>query len=287
MTALLVHLSDIHFSADDSGLAERNRAVRVELVRDLERMQAELGDATAVVVTGDIAFSAEAAQYVVARDWLEEVSALVGAEDPLVLTVPGNHDVHWPDITASAREARESLRNCGLEDLTPRLDRFLDDPTRPLVAALANYNEFALGYRCEVNPNGRPWKASVPLLAGYHLELCGVTTVFNSDRSDTQGSLVVGRTQTSLPRDTPGRSSWSWPIMARRTAATPSRSAIDCVTRQARFCAVISTTSASSASTTASRSSPVRCTPRRRPVGIRPTTGSVSTSSLTPTATTR
>ncbi|MCW2599489.1 MAG: Calcineurin-like phosphoesterase superfamily protein [Frankiales bacterium] len=202
--AVLVHLSDIHFTGKTNAAAERNRGVRVELMRDLERMKARLGPATALVVTGDIAFSGDEAEYGRAKTWLDEVAALVGTANCQVLTVPGNHDVHWPLISPSARTARQGLRTCPVPDVTALVDTLLEDPGAPLLAPLANYNEFALGYRCEVAANGQPWQATIGLPRGYHLAVRGLTTVFNSDGDDTDGSLVVGRTQTVLPRDTPG-----------------------------------------------------------------------------------
>lgn len=202
--AVLVHLSDIHFHAGAHGLAARMHAVRTQLMEDLAVMRTEVGDATAIVVTGDVAFSGEPEQYAVAREWLDSVSETVGASDALVLTVPGNHDVHWGSITASARIARQSLRTCTEDQVTPLIDQLVEDTSRPLLAALDNYNDFAVGYRCEVPADGLPWQAPLPLRHGYRLELRGLTTVFNSDRDDTRGSLVVGKTQTSLPLNEPG-----------------------------------------------------------------------------------
>lgn len=201
---IFVHLSDIHFHSGDSGYTARMSAVRTELMHDLAAMHSQLGDATAVVVTGDVAYSGASEEYAVARSWLDQVSARAGSPDALVLTVPGNHDVHWPAITPSARMARESLRSCPIERLTPSIDELIGDSSRPLLAALDNYNEFALGYRCEVPKSGLPWEAALPLPAGYHLAVRGLTTVFNSDQNDDRGTLVVGKTQTSLPRDEPG-----------------------------------------------------------------------------------
>jgi predicted phosphodiesterase len=201
---VLVHLSDIHFTGQDNAAAERNRAVRVDLMRDLELLHCHLGDATAVVVTGDIAFSGATAEYQQAAQWLDSVAALVGSANCQILTVPGNHDVYWPSIQESARISRESLRTCPVAEITQKIDRLLEDPTEPLLSPLRNYNEFALRYRCEVGQHGRPWQASIPLRNGYHLAVRGLTSVFNSDVNDTDDSLVIGRTQTALPRDDAG-----------------------------------------------------------------------------------
>lgn len=201
--AVLVHLSDIHFTSTDDAAAKRNHEVRRELMVDLTRMKQEhaLGTATAVVVTGDIAFSAAEGEYRSAKEWLDEVAALVGTDNCQVLTVPGNHDVHWPAITASARISRQQLRTCPVPDVTMLVDTLLEDKTDPLLAALGNYSEFALGYRCEVPRSGLPWETTIALPSGYHLAVRGLTSVFNSDGDDTDTSLVIGRTQTVLPRE--------------------------------------------------------------------------------------
>jgi predicted MPP superfamily phosphohydrolase len=199
--AVLVHLSDIHFTAKDNGLSERNRGLRADLMRDLTRMRQQLGPATAIVVTGDIAYSGTAAQYEQAKEWLDEVARLVEAEH--ILTVPGNHDVDWSKIPPAARIARERLRSCDVAEITPLLDELLEDATRPLLNPLDPYNEFALRYRCEVASDGRPWAADLPLRGGYQLVLHGLTTVFNSDGNDGDTSLVVGKTQTVLRHDDP------------------------------------------------------------------------------------
>lgn len=203
--AVFVHLSDIHFDDGTSAWSARMNSVRTHLVADLAAMRDRLGmDATAIVVTGDIAYSGDEKEYQLARAWLDEVATAVGSPDALVLTVPGNHDVHWPSILPAARIARESLRSCPPERLTEAIDELIADASRPLLAPLDNYNRFALGYRCEVPSNGQPWEAPLALSHGYHLALRGLTTVFNSDRNDSPGSLVVGRTQTSLPLSDPG-----------------------------------------------------------------------------------
>ena len=201
--AVLVHLSDIHFTSTDGAAAKRNHEVRRELIVDLDRMKQEpaLGNATAVVVTGDIAFSGAESEYRLAKEWLDEVAALVGTENCQVLTVPGNHDVHWPAITASARISRQQLRTCQVPQITTLVDSLLEDTTDPLLAALGNYNEFALGYRCEIPRSGLPWETTIALPGGYHLAVRGLTSVFNSDGDDADTSLVIGRTQTVLPRE--------------------------------------------------------------------------------------
>jgi hypothetical protein len=195
---ILVHLSDIHFTSGDTGLEVRRDAVRADLIADLAVMRGTVGDATAILVTGDIAQAAEPAEYDRAARWFDEVAAAAGADRAQVLTVPGNHDVHWGSIGPSGQLARASLRDCHLDGLTTALDGLLADPARPLVAPLQNYSVFAQGYDCSVPDDGRAWERELPLSGGYRLAIRGLTTVFNSDAADAEATLIVGGTQMSM-----------------------------------------------------------------------------------------
>lgn len=202
---VLVHLSDIHFHAAERGAEARNASLRIDVVNDLRGERERRGNATAVVVTGDIAYSADPAEYAVARGWLDEVAAAVGVDRAHVLTVPGNHDVHWPSIGQASKEMRQKLRRCDEDEINHLLDRLHDDPAKTLLSPLTNYNDFAVGYGCQISDNGDPWQVEHPLPAGYRLAIRGLTTVWNSDRDDTRGSLVVGGTQMTLKDDDPRR----------------------------------------------------------------------------------
>jgi hypothetical protein len=203
---VIVHLSDIHFTADGENVAARRKVIRGELMDDLAIMRKEIGDATAVLVTGDIAQAAEPDQYVLAAEWFDEVAAAIGTDRAQILAVPGNHDVHWGSIGRSGHDARTALRTCDLGEITGCLDEMLKDPARPLQAPLDNYNVLAQGFGCPVQAQGRAWERDLPLSHGYRLAIRGVTTVFNSDWDDKEkpSTLVVGETQLMM-RPEPGR----------------------------------------------------------------------------------
>jgi 3',5'-cyclic AMP phosphodiesterase CpdA len=105
---VLVHLSDIHFQGADAGAEIRNASLRADLVNDLREQRDRHGDVTAIVVTGDIAYSADPSEYDKARSWLNDVAAAVGLDSALILTVPGNHDVHWASIGDASDAAQAS-----------------------------------------------------------------------------------------------------------------------------------------------------------------------------------
>lgn len=84
---VLLHLSDLHFSAPDEG--ERWYSA---LAQDLSALGIERLDA--LVLSGDIADRGGTRErYAVARDFLERLSNEFGIERRRVAIVPGNHDV--------------------------------------------------------------------------------------------------------------------------------------------------------------------------------------------------
>ena len=198
---VLVHLSDIHFTGRDDGAADRNRSLRVDLVNDLRRMRPVVGDAMALLVTGDIAFSAAEVEYAEAQEWLERVAAVVGTDPAQILTVPGNHDVDRSAVGRSAELAHQRLRECDDDDLDRELDKFLADPGRPLLGPLDNYNKFAARYGCDVPKSGRAWEVPIDLGGAYTLAVRGLSSVFSSDASDNRQTLLLGKTQTTLPAE--------------------------------------------------------------------------------------
>jgi predicted MPP superfamily phosphohydrolase len=192
---VLVHLSDIHLKVGEYGEEERNKYLRGELERDLAQVRDRLGSATAILVTGDIAFSGKREEYDLLREWLSKVSSIVGAEPTSVLCVPGNHDVNWDEIGVSGKALREKLKSCGEFDIDRLLDECLAEPGRPILTPLTEYNEFAAFYECAISDR-LSWETRLSLQLGYTLVFRGATTVAGSGPdSDGPGSLVIGRNQ--------------------------------------------------------------------------------------------
>jgi hypothetical protein len=194
---VLVQLSDIHFTGATDTKAARHESIRLDLTRDLKQMREVVGDASTIVVTGDIAFSGDPGEYRVAGEWLDEVVALVGTQLAKILTVPGNHDVDCSKVGESAELAHKMLRECAGDELDSKLQRLLKDPARPLMSKLDNYNRFAARYNCETPEDGRAWETTFSLGGGYDLAVRGLCSVFNSDKNDRQ-RLMIGRGQSTL-----------------------------------------------------------------------------------------
>lgn len=204
-TAVLVHLSDLHFSTDNPGLEARNCLIRDRLLQDIEEL---LGSevrrrADAVVVTGDIAYGGRESEYRAAASWFDDVVKPVTNGSTRVLVVPGNHDVEWGRIGPTHESHRAAIACCDDVELDALLDAFLAEDGQPILQPLAAYNEFAASRDCQLEENFA-WDAELPIGGGYWIDFRGITTVVNSHRGDAPGGLAVHSNQL-LYTPQPGR----------------------------------------------------------------------------------
>lgn len=107
-----LHLSDFHQGQPHAGAYDW-RAIREFFFRDLAWIHDQSGDWDLVLFTGDVAFSGRADEYSQASrvldDLLGEIERLQGYA-PVLLAVPGNHDLHRPS-TIDAQAVRDQLVN--------------------------------------------------------------------------------------------------------------------------------------------------------------------------------
>jgi len=197
---LFVHLSDIHFDAATNTVKGPNRLVREALLDDLALAAQQIGrKPDAVLVTGDIAFSGRTEQYEQARVFLASVTDRLGIEPEKVLAIPGNHDVDRGQVVGSVKASREALRAKSALEADKALPEYLEhDPTDPLFAPLAAYNQFALAYGCSVSGRAPYWEFEWPLDEAHVLRVRGLTTVLVSDGDDHKANLLVGSDQATL-----------------------------------------------------------------------------------------
>lgn len=201
----LVHLSDIHFTAGESGLAKRNASLRVDVLNDLRACRESRGSAAVILVTGDIAYSGLPAEYEAAREWLDLVAEACGAPRTAVLVVPGNHDVHRKSVTLAGRTIHELMRTQKPDSTDGVVDRLIAEDFEFLMRPLKNYNEFAAEYSCEMIREPHWELSDVPLDERHSVAFRGLNTVLASNDTDERPRMVLGRTQAILPMDRPGR----------------------------------------------------------------------------------
>ena len=107
MRLMLVHLSDIHITSEENGITQKSPYI-VDAVKNLDY---EI-DMCVVTVTGDIAYSGQEYQYLIAMDVLEKIKEGIStnfarvSNDPVpvhIVVVPGNHDCDF-QISGNLRE---------------------------------------------------------------------------------------------------------------------------------------------------------------------------------------
>ncbi len=203
---LFVHLSDLHFSSlpRDSSW-NLDQMLRNELHLDLKRQVEKRGGATALLVSGDIAFSGAAIEYVNARTFLTELCLDLGLPTEDVWVIPGNHDVDWTRHgDADTVVARQELMTAPDQRVDSVLDSLMQDQrkARALLAPLSNYLAFAADFGCQPASSELSWNAVFELGGGYILRIRGVNSALVSDRDDEDKlpQLVVGSVQTQLER---------------------------------------------------------------------------------------
>jgi hypothetical protein len=114
MNILILHLSDIHFKTDrrKNKILERARTI----VAAIQRAAAGARSCF-IVISGDIAFSGEAAQYDHAVAFIDELKGALAAEAPSieieVVVVPGNHDC---DFSTASGTRSFILDRIGIND---------------------------------------------------------------------------------------------------------------------------------------------------------------------------
>lgn len=201
---LLLHLSDIHFRRTEiSTVQDPNFHLRNELFRDVKEQCARLGTPDAIVISGDIAFAADPAEYEFATRWLTDLCTACGSSLASVFVVPGNHDV----VRAKADRNLVQMIHRQIKSAnspTAEIGKQLRDPdaSRLLYESLDNYNQFALQFLCDLMPPDRTRaKRELRLNDGSILRLWGLNTAVVSSSADKQPDLFFDPASLQITRE--------------------------------------------------------------------------------------
>lgn len=201
---VLVHLSDIHFTGSSgTTVHDLDSDVRNELLRDASKLTKELGGATGVLVTGDIAFSGQRAEYERAASWLLELCRAIGCSEENVWVVPGNHDVDRKRANSKlTRTLHESIRSKAEGLIDSELREIFSDvqSASALLEPLTEYNTFAARFQCSISPEKPYWERDLALSCGTVIRLRGLCSALVSNAHDDKGNIVLGTAQASVPR---------------------------------------------------------------------------------------
>lgn len=192
-TVTWLHLSDIHFT--ESSTYDENIVLRA-LVRDVnEQIHDEGLKPDFIVVTGDIAFSGNPAEYALARHFFETLLNVTGLARERLFIVPGNHDVNRKLITRGAKAIGAALndRDSTNTVLASREDRQL------LLARFRGYAEFFNEYFAgHLTFNDDSYFYTYPFkVNGIDIALLGLNSAWLSESNqDKEKKLVIGEAQT-------------------------------------------------------------------------------------------
>lgn len=205
---LLLHISDIHFRHPHChGDADPELFYRDELIHHSASQARALGDVSAILVSGDIAFCGIKEEYDAARLWLENLAGAIGCPVARIYVVPGNHDVDRCifDKIGTSRNAVSAVYMQHSEQNREReLNRQLSmtDTADAFFKSIAAYNIFAAQYDCQVNGDRVRWSTELRIDRRTVLKLYGLnTTLLSGIRGDDmQGELFMGACQLNVPR---------------------------------------------------------------------------------------
>ncbi|WP_298164303.1 metallophosphoesterase [Novosphingobium sp.] len=200
MSAIFVHLSDIHFGQEKDGSPMVvNADARDRLIDDARTEVAKLGGkATGVIVTGDIAYSAQRKQYQEAGAWLARLTDAIGCDQIDVQMVPGNHDIDRNKISITMESVLFAAREGGDKMLDPHLDNVAECKT--LYERFEAYADFALDYQCDLDLKGSiSTSGTLDLAEGRSIRFVRINSALICSKNDSEGKLILGGRQRVLP----------------------------------------------------------------------------------------
>ena len=195
---LFLHVSDIHFRRISGSHYDVDEDLRNELIRDARAFASSHAVPDGILVSGDIAFSGDKTEYLIAKQWIQELAIAVGCEASHVWCVPGNHDIDQRVAKESVTlaEVQEKLRTIASHspnELNGRILQLMADPfiRGPLFQPLNEYNAFAAAFDCGISADKSFWQQPFKLSDGSILRVNGLTSTLVSNHLDQQQQFVV------------------------------------------------------------------------------------------------
>ena len=192
-TITWLHISDLHFRADK--LEEWNEDVVLrELLADVrKRVESDGLRPDFVAVTGDIAFSGAAKEYLPAQRFLDELLSVTHLSKESLLLVPGNHDVDRDLITQGAKLIAGSLKT---RDALAGL-MGADEDRRLLFRRFASYAKFVKDYLGSALPfSGKHYfHVRCVELARRQVALLALNSAWLAAGDEDRGHLALGERQ--------------------------------------------------------------------------------------------
>lgn len=204
MSAVFVHLSDIHFGQERDDTVHIHADVKEQLIADAAEIVKGLtgGVAHGILVTGDVAYSGKWEQYEDAAKWLDELAHRIGCPIHQVQMVPGNHDVDRSKLSIGGKQLLDYIRAGGAAEYEKILANKSDRAT--LLARFEDYGRFCIGYNCALDEEVKAaTNLHVELAPGRSIRFIRMNSslLCTGDEGDETPELMIGARQFTIPRN--------------------------------------------------------------------------------------
>jgi formylglycine-generating enzyme required for sulfatase activity len=192
-TLTWLHLSDLHFRAGQRHTWDEDIVLRALLNDVREKIVTDQLRPDLIAVSGDIAFSGKAEEYMLAKQFFIELLKVTGLPREQLFIVPGNHDVDRKAVTRGAVAIASSLNS------RQSLDEVLiaDDDRRLIFRRFSGYADFVkdlLGEHLVFDDEHYSYAKQLNL-AGQRFALLGLNSAWLSSDDNELGRLALGERQ--------------------------------------------------------------------------------------------
>ncbi|MCP4702788.1 MAG: metallophosphoesterase [Gammaproteobacteria bacterium] len=189
-----LHLSDLHLSAN---LGLNQGVVTRSLLDALGKLGINNKPLDFIVITGDVAFAGNMADYEVAKTFCGDLLKVTGLSRERLYLVPGNHDINRDAVSPVDCMAWKNFEN--QDDITIALED--KNHFRKLMHKFADFNRFAEQVTGKCRFSEEDYYFVEPLHLSkegqtVHIELLGLNSaLFAGYDGDDQQKLALGLTQ--------------------------------------------------------------------------------------------
>ena len=202
MSAVFVHVSDIHFGQEIDDQVHINADVKQQLIADAKEVVTEKcgGAAYGILVTGDIAQSGKRKEYEAAGAWLDQLAKSIGMEIHRVQMVPGNHDLDRSKLSVGGKSVLDYIRAGGATEY----EKIMNNPQdrAALFARFEDYGQFSFAYNCPLNDEGKfASDMEVSLAPGRAIRFIRLNSslLCHGDERHEDPELMIGERQAVIP----------------------------------------------------------------------------------------
>lgn len=203
MSAVFVHVSDIHFGQEKDDRIHIHDDVKQQLIADAHNVVSNIpnGSVQGILVSGDITHSGTRKEYEAAGEWLDALTKSVGVGIQCVQMVPGNHDLDRSKLSTSGKLLLDHIRAGGSKEY----EEALQNPTdrAALYLRFEDYSRFSIAYNCPLNDAGAyVSEMEVPLAPGRSIRFIRLNSslLCHGEEGEKHPELMIGSRQFTIPR---------------------------------------------------------------------------------------